>query len=92
MAPKLLEDDDIQRYSKVWAELKLLRLRQEVDRVMKGEVDNDSSPYEYSYWFKVVESTHQGSKAVKKINNGWWINDTIRSVVKSQVSTLGNNF
>lgn len=84
MAPKLLEDEDIQRFL-CTVGIYFRRLRQEVQRVMHGEVDNDSSPYEYHYWFSVVEATHKGSKAVKKINNSWWINETIRSVVKSKV-------
>eukprot|EP01127_Copromyxa_protea_P005556 TRINITY_DN1546_c1_g1_i6.p1 TRINITY_DN1546_c1_g1~~TRINITY_DN1546_c1_g1_i6.p1 ORF type:complete len:262 (-),score=40.14 TRINITY_DN1546_c1_g1_i6:355-1140(-) len=71
MAPVMLDPADV------------ARLRLEVARVHRGEVDNGSSPYEPHYWQRVVEATLKGDKSVKKLNNSWWINETIRSLVKA---------
>eukprot|EP01113_Clastostelium_recurvatum_P041315 TRINITY_DN6543_c0_g1_i1.p1 TRINITY_DN6543_c0_g1~~TRINITY_DN6543_c0_g1_i1.p1 ORF type:complete len:329 (+),score=53.27 TRINITY_DN6543_c0_g1_i1:899-1885(+) len=60
-------------------------LREEIERVFRGEVDNASSPYEYNYWLKAVEKYYANSPDVRKINNVWWINTAIRSVVTSEV-------
>jgi len=71
VGPQLVSDEDVRV------------LRMELERVMKGEVDNSASPYEYQYWQKVVTKHNSNSPDVRKINNAWWVNQTMRSVVTS---------
>lgn len=73
VAPKLLSDDDIRR------------LREALLSVFRGEIDTQSPPYEYKYWYDKVKQYHEGSIQIMKINNAWWINKTISSLVHSSV-------
>ena len=54
-----------------------------IDRIESGEIDNSASPYEYQYWQKAVIKHNSNSPDVRKINNAWWINHTLRSVATS---------
>jgi ectoine hydroxylase-related dioxygenase (phytanoyl-CoA dioxygenase family) len=79
------------RGPKVISDQHLVKLRNEFDRVMSGEIDQNSgpTPYEYEYWRKVVEQHHQKSSNVRKINNSWWINLTIRDIIKQPNNPIG---
>lgn len=70
MAPKMLEDEDIELLRKVPHPLppqkKIIKLicllvqMQEANRVFEGKVDRGSTPYEYEYWKRVVAKHQQG--------------------------------
>jgi len=59
-------------------------LRASFERVFCGERDFRTSPYEFQRWQDAV-SRPADSISLKKVNNSWWINETIRSVVLSPV-------
>eukprot|EP01121_Diplochlamys_sp_Union-15-3_P000215 TRINITY_DN10210_c0_g1_i4.p1 TRINITY_DN10210_c0_g1~~TRINITY_DN10210_c0_g1_i4.p1 ORF type:complete len:319 (-),score=58.44 TRINITY_DN10210_c0_g1_i4:12-968(-) len=72
VGPKVISDEDVKR------------LRHEIERVFTGEIDSATSPYEYKYWRQIVDKHRNKSKDVYKINNAWYINKTIRSLVLSK--------
>ena len=52
-------------------------LNHEVDRIFEKDYDNDIYPYDRVYEYDL------NSLEIRKINNGWWLNNTIRSLVLS---------
>jgi len=78
-------DADLKEYRErgYWTTPKLVEddqialLRKEVDRIFEYDYDRDIYPFDrvYSYDLK--------SPALRKVNNGWWLNDNIRSFVLS---------
>src|SRR5690606_18387366 len=53
----------------------------EFDRIFRKDYDHDIYPYDRVYEYDL------SSPALRKVNNGWWLNDVIREVVTS--ATLG---
>jgi ectoine hydroxylase-related dioxygenase (phytanoyl-CoA dioxygenase family) len=72
------------RGPKVISDEHLVKLRDEFDRIMRGEMDKDAgpTPYEYEFWRKVVDKHQNNSPDVRKVNNSWWINTTVRDIIK----------
>jgi hypothetical protein len=52
-------------------------LNHEVDRIFEKDYDNDIYPYDRVYEYDL------SSLEIRKVNNGWWLNNTIRSLVLS---------
>jgi len=73
VGPKILDDESIQV------------LRDAFDRVFNGEVDYPCSPYEYSYWRKIVAMHRADSPEVRKLNNAWNISAALRKLFESEV-------
>jgi ectoine hydroxylase-related dioxygenase (phytanoyl-CoA dioxygenase family) len=57
------------------------------ENVFEGYIDTNNPPYEYSYWRKAVGKYNLPSRGVNrevlKINNGWWVNATLRRFLLS---------
>jgi len=66
-------------------------LRDEFQRLFSGHIDTAATPYEYEYWKKsVLKFTDLANQDVLKINNCWWINPNLRTVVLSkEVGKIG---
>jgi len=63
-----------------------LDLSEEFERIYQGQIDGDGSPYEYPRWKDIMEQAKDKKNcALRKINNGWWVNESVASVVKSPV-------
>ena len=58
-------------------------LRDEFGRMFHGHIDFDGVPQEFEFWMSVVGQHKADHKAVRKINNSWWINDAMRQLVHS---------
>ncbi|MFA7345545.1 MAG: phytanoyl-CoA dioxygenase family protein [Terrimicrobiaceae bacterium] len=79
-------DADLNEYRErgYWITPKLLpddqieQLRKEVDRIFKYDYDRDIYPFDRVYTYDL------NSPELRKVNNGWWLNDNIRSLVLSQ--------
>ncbi|MCQ6559581.1 phytanoyl-CoA dioxygenase family protein [Paenibacillus mendelii] len=74
------QDKDIFERDGYWISPKLIddeqieRLRRAHDRIWSGDYDGDGEPMNY---FRL----HPNPDALRKFDNGWWINDEIRAVV-----------
>ena len=64
----------------------LRSLRGAARDVFSGKISTQSPPYEYDYWRKAVGkyNLNKDNTTVLKINNGWWVNQTLRDFVMSQ--------
>lgn len=65
-------------------------LSNEFERIFQGQIDTNGAaavPYEYRRWkdMVTVQAKDKTNCALRKINNGWWINESVKSVVTSPV-------
>jgi ectoine hydroxylase-related dioxygenase (phytanoyl-CoA dioxygenase family) len=65
-------------------ETEIALLRREFTRCFKGERDFDASPYEFARWQGMI-GRPDSDLHLRKLNNSWWLNKTIRSVALSPV-------
>src|SRR5271165_3407654 len=78
-------DADLNEYRErgYWITPKLLpddqieQLRKEVNRIFEYDYDRDIYPFDRVYVYDLK------SPELRKVNNGWWLNDNIRSLVLS---------
>ncbi|UVI28749.1 phytanoyl-CoA dioxygenase family protein [Paenibacillus spongiae] len=74
------QDKEIFERDGYWISPKLIdddqieRLRRAHDRIWSGDWDGDGEPMNY---FRL----HPNPDAIRKFDNGWWINDEVRTVV-----------
>ena len=63
--------------SKLLHDEQITQLRKEVNRVFEYDYDRDIYPFDRVYSYDLE------SPELRKVNNGWWLNDNIRSLVLS---------
>ena len=78
-----LETDDLNTYrekgyfvtSKIFEDSEIEKLRNSFDRIFDNDYDRDIYPFDRVYNHGI------DNKLLFKLNNGWWVNDEIRSVI-----------
>ena len=65
------------RTPKLLGEDTIAFLREEFERIFRKEYDRDIYPFDRIYEYDLK------SPELRKVNNGWWLNDAIREVVQS---------